>query len=172
MYIFDDEFGDRHKSKNTCDPVPSLLLDYSVPKFFQDDLFRLAGAKKRPPYRWIVMGPARCEIYWRNRSLFRSGTTIHVDPLGTSAWNLLVHGRKRWVLFPPTTPKESIVPLGGNYSASEAVEWFHRVLPSIKHDVPVMDFIQHAGECVFVPGGWWHVVINLDFTIAGASCRP
>ena len=150
LYVFDGTFAER-------DSGGALLRDYTPPSLFGDDLFALVGEKRRPPYRWIVFGPPR------------SGSSLHIDPLATSAWNALCQGRKRWVLIPPGTPRSAVKPKGVADS-SEAVGWFTHILPrclaSDWPHGPVLQCIQQPGEVIFVPAGWWHAVLNLDATLA------
>ena len=169
LYIFDSSFDDDKYANQ-------LLRDYRVPSYFSDDLFRLISESRRPPYRWWLLGPKR------------SGTCVHVDPLGTSAWNTLIVGKKRWILYPPHVSK-SIVKGSGlvhNDEDDEAVHYFSFIVPRIKRKASMMngipkykdfccfEFTQHAGETVYVPNGWWHAVLNLTDTVAVTQnfCSP
>ena len=51
----------------------------------------------------------------------------------------------------------------------EAINYFVDLLPRLQADHPDLEmpmFLQHPGETVFVPGGWWHAVLNLEDSIA------
>lgn len=77
LYIFDAIFD--------IDPVGcNILNEYTVPSYFTEDLFSYLGEVRRPPYRWLLIGPER------------SGSSLHIDPLATSAWNTCIDGVKRW----------------------------------------------------------------------------
>jgi histone arginine demethylase JMJD6 len=77
-------------------------------------------------------------------------------------------------------------PSTGSAYSGEAVTWFMKVYPKTKRaDWPPeykpvsvlfkrrksccgvqIECVQRAGEVIFVPYGWWHVVINMDTTVA------
>lgn len=144
--------------------MKTLRNEYKVPEIFKPDLFEVFNSKLnnkiqcRPDYAWVIIGPGR------------SGSTFHKDPNSTSAWNTSLTGRKLWVMLPP-----GITPPGVGTDDEESevtspvgiAEW---VISGFFNDCLKIDEcligITFPNECIHVPSGWWHSVINLDNSIA------
>ncbi|EKX49962.1 hypothetical protein GUITHDRAFT_67304 [Guillardia theta CCMP2712] len=148
LYLFDKDFP------VTC---PSLVEDYEVPEYFKQDFFEALG-DSRPNWRWIIIGPAR------------SGSSFHIDPNSTSAWNAVISGRKKWIMFPPGQRPPGVFPSAdmANVATSASIwEWFLNFYPATKScKVRPLECVCEAGEIIFVPNGWWHCVLNLEPSVA------
>ncbi|KXZ56047.1 hypothetical protein GPECTOR_2g1599 [Gonium pectorale] len=165
LYLFDKRFAA---------VAPSLEADYAPPVQFGEDLFSLLGEEGRPHYRWLILGPAR------------SGSNFHVDPNATSAWNGLLWGAKKWVMYPPGVPPPGVHPSPDGADVAQPfslTEWFvnfyaatregKRLTPkygvsSVPDSLQVrpVEFVARPGELLFVPRGWWHCALNLEESCA------
>lgn len=136
-------------------PMAALLEDYGVHAPFRDDLLQLIPASAM---RYWICGPAR------------TGTLLHVDPLGTAAWNTNLCGAKRWVFLPPDAPLHEV--FGGEPPrVSSPCAWFADVYPRLiaaaeAGRITVKETVQGPGDTVYVPPGWHHAVLNLGWTTA------
>ncbi|KND00751.1 uncharacterized protein SPPG_03865 [Spizellomyces punctatus DAOM BR117] len=147
LYLFDKKFAE-----NT-----TLAEDYHVPLYFKEDFFSVLG-DQRPDYQWLIIGPAR------------SGSTFHVDPNSTSAWNAVITGAKKWVMYPPEVVPPGVFPSPDGSEVTTPLslsEWFLNFYMETKNSpVKPVECVCRAGEMVFVPCGWWHCVMNLEPSIA------
>ncbi|RKO97070.1 hypothetical protein CXG81DRAFT_12627, partial [Caulochytrium protostelioides] len=147
LYLFDKDM--HHATDVATFPVPAV---------FSEDWFHVLGPAGRPDFRWLIVGPAR------------AGSTFHIDPNATSAWNAVITGRKRWILFPPGVTPPGVYPSedGGEVTTPECiVDWWISYLPIARAQaMPFVEGTCAAGEMIFVPSGWWHAVINLDASVA------
>jgi hypothetical protein len=128
-----------------------------------DLLQHLGSNEKRPDHTWIIMGPKR------------SGSVFHLDPNATHAWNVSLKGRKRWIFYPPGITPPGVHPSSDGdevalpLSVGEwIVQFWQEHSENLKssnnkppHERP-MECTAHPGDAIFVPHGWWHMVVNLD----------
>ena len=185
LYMFDPYFADHHVAHNDHDRNSSgtgprtgsgggdaedddddeannnpMSGAYSVPSFFGEDAFTLLDEAHRPHHRWLIVGPDR------------SGSSFHKDPNESCAWNAVIRGTKKWIMYPP-----GIIPPGVQASEDGAtvstplslMEWFVNFYHHTKSGViPVrpIECLCREGEMVFVPRGWWHMVLNLGPSVA------
>eukprot|EP00743_Colponemidia_sp_Colp-15_P010542 GILK01011623.1.p1 GENE.GILK01011623.1~~GILK01011623.1.p1 ORF type:complete len:483 (-),score=71.96 GILK01011623.1:136-1479(-) len=161
MYLFDHYYGEK---------APQLLHDYAVPDYFSEDLFAVLGAK-RPSFRWLLVGPTR------------AGASFHKDPNHTSAWNAVITGVKKWVMYPPHVTPPGVHPSEDGLEVVtpiSIVEWFTNFYQPNKRPRTAgnmscngngakkefLECLLRPGEIIFVPTGWWHTVLNLEPSIA------
>lgn len=89
----------------------------------------LLPAEIRPEMTWVFVGPPR------------SGTPRHQDILGTSAWNALFAGVKRWTFEPPERRRSAKGPAS-------------------------VTCVQRPGDLMYTPSTWFHTVANEKPAIA------
>ena len=144
LYVFD---AAERAALAGLGPPPPCLADDALPR-----LLGCADEAKRPlPRGWLLAGAAR------------SGTPVHDHPL-TCAYVVLLSGCKLWAVLPPGTDRSSLFPTsGGDYDLS-AADWFLRWDRGPPPGARI--FVQQPREVVFVPAGWWHVVLNASDNVA------
>lgn len=153
LYLFDRKFAEKMNVKVGRDEGCA----YWPPECFGEDVFKLLG-HERPAHRWLIIGPER------------SGSTFHKDPNATSAWNGVIQGSKYWLMFPPSVPEppgvfvsEDSSEVTSPLSIAEYLLTFHE---EARREAGCLEGICGAGELLFVPKGWWHLVVNLEAGIA------
>ncbi|KAJ3031298.1 hypothetical protein HK097_005480, partial [Rhizophlyctis rosea] len=152
LYLFDKWFGRTPTINTDSDSaskreggkveVGNLINDYTVPEYFSSDLFSVLG-EKRPDYRWLIMGPER------------SGSSFHVDPNSTSAWNAVITGRKKWILYPPECTPPGVYPTKDGSEVTSPlslVEWYiNHYHETQRSKIKPEECVCEAGEVLFVP---------------------
>ena len=89
-----------------------------------------------------------------------------------SAWNAVIRGSKYWIMFPAS---ESCPPPPGVFASSDQsevtsplsiAEWLLEFHAEARSMHGCMEGICYASEVLYVPSGWWHLVVNLSHCIA------
>jgi hypothetical protein len=148
-----------------------------LPKWFRRDPLsqcRTSDVELSFEWRWLLIGGKG------------GGSAWHFDPLNTSAWNALTAGGpKRWSMYHPSVvtkemagviaqqgahlpAEERFVLFTDSYSASKhsALQWVREVEPQLVPSARPLTCMQHPGDIVYIPSGWWHMVLNIDDNIA------
>lgn len=111
---------------SALDPALYALIP-AIPAF--ENWLDLLPAEVRPEMCWMFVGPPQ------------SGSGMHQDILGSSAWNALFEGRKRWTFAVPESLRRS-----GKAKS--------------------LTCIQRPGDVMYTPPTWFHEVVNEEPSIA------
>ncbi|KAK4690040.1 hypothetical protein P7C73_g43, partial [Tremellales sp. Uapishka_1] len=114
--------------------------DWLNPPFLETPSKRAAHS---PDFRFTYLGP---------RDTF---TPLHRDVYSSYSWSANVVGRKKWWIFPPD--RLDNVKRDGEFVFD---------VREMQDEGGGIVVIQEEGEVIFIPSGWYHQVLNLDFCIS------
>ena len=98
-----------------------------------------------------------------------------------ASWLLLLHGSKRWHLYPPsvhppgmTSPNPAASDMEATDSSGGHAIWVRSVLPTLGTGQRPLEAVQHPGEILYVPEGWQVIPARLQSSHwqATDTCSP
>ena len=158
-YVFDPDFTWLHDQYNIPPSMSKENDTFASCPFLSEPQVE-NDVPQRPPYRWVLIG------------VTGTGGRVHKDHAGTSAWNAVVVGRKRWVFFPPDIEGHMLETLEEGHPDERSDYWYRWKYSTVVKNVfdatgrKPIEVIQLPGEVVYIPNGWWHIVRNETFTVA------
>ncbi|KAI2786297.1 hypothetical protein POX_g08680 [Penicillium oxalicum] len=158
LYLFDRAFVSK-MGLAVGPPESTPNAAYWPPACFAEDFFAVLG-QDRPDHQWMIVGPER------------SGSKFHKDPNATSAWNAVLRGPKYWIMFPsgdkrPPPPGVFVSDDQSEVTSPLSIaEWLLNFHAEARRTPGCMEGICGEGEILHVPSGWWHLVVNLESSIA------
>lgn len=106
------------------------------------------------------------------------GLTFHRH---NAAWNVVIFGAKRWILYDEkrmsgnTTRLKRMTRDFDNPIQLSTPDWIRLLYPIEERMYEIRNFghdcVQRAGEMIYVPRAWAHMVVNIGDTVAVVSER-
>jgi len=171
-YFFDRKIAIPRGMLEDCHPFPMPTRAYLADP---DAWSRQAPSKKKK----VRVVPDR-EL-WRDHLAISIGSdlqglTFHHH---REAWNVVVFGAKRWILWDHDRWKGQnemqwrLTRDWANNAHATGAEWIRRLYPEPNRTKEIRehghDCIQHEGEMMFVPHRWMHMVVNIGDTVSVIS---
>ena len=150
-------FGDHEEpsaDSSSASPLSSLLAAYSLPGF----VFNLTSSPL--PAFSPLSQPSSSR--WSARLSFGVGAAFSGTPphFHSAVFAHLLHGSKRWLLFPPSAPAASPGLVRPDLSA---LQWVEAVYPLLRTEpTGLQQCLCQAGDVLFVPSLWLHATLNLQ----------
>lgn len=173
-YFFDRKIAIPKKMLEDCHPFPMPTRAYIEGK--QSVPLRSSSSEKKngtsKPDRQL----------WRDHLAISIGSdlqglTFHHHG---EAWNIVIFGKKRWILWDHARWKDNNTlqsrttrDWANNDAHVTGADWIRRLYPEPEREYEIRNYghdcIQNAGQMMFIPHRWMHMVVNIGDTVSVVS---